>query len=56
MFSKMIGFTMFITGVHTESLWLILAGFVLVDLTPSFIKEVWRNMNYITQYVRRKNE
>ena len=43
-FMKMIGFTMIMGGAVENIIWLILLGVLLVDLSPSFIRAIWKDV------------
>ena len=43
-FMKIIGFTIIIGGAVENIIWLILIGVALVDLSPSFIKAIWKDV------------
>jgi len=42
-FIKIIGFTLLLGGIREDIIWIIIAGFLLVDLSPSFIITLWKN-------------
>ena len=43
-FMKIIGFVLIMGGAVENIIWLILIGVVLVDLSPSFIKAIWKDV------------
>jgi len=43
-FINIIGFTTFVTGAAIDNMWLLIAGLAIVDLSPSFIKTIWRDV------------
>lgn len=40
---NVLGITMIMTGATEDIVWLILVGVFIVDLSPSFIKTIWRD-------------
>lgn len=40
---KIIGFSLLIGGFHEEIIWAMIVGFLVIDITPSFIKTVWKD-------------
>lgn len=40
---KAIGFSLLLGGVVEEIVWVAIIGFLIVDLSPSFIKTIWKD-------------
>ena len=43
---KTLGLTFFIYGVTEDVLWIIVVSFILVDITPSYFKQIISNVKY----------
>jgi hypothetical protein len=51
---KIVGITFTILGVIYRDIVIGIIGIVIIDLTPSFIKEVWKHLNINFQKNKRK--